>query len=68
MSTAFADQSGSRLQKIQQIVKWTVYSLLLINFACYISEDRNLAMYTRIEMNVSEWRTEMLSEQAAIEI
>ena len=33
-------------EKIQQIVKWTVYALLLVNFWFYILEDWGRAIYT----------------------
>jgi hypothetical protein len=36
----------SNVHKIQQAVKWTVYTLLLINFAFYIYEDWNRAVHT----------------------
>ena len=35
----------SRLRKIQQAVKWTVYILLIINFVFYIFEDWNRAIH-----------------------
>lgn len=34
------------LHRIQQGVKWTVYTLLLINFGYYIAEDWNRALHT----------------------
>ncbi len=33
------------LHKIQQAVKWTVYTLLIINFGFYIAEDWNRALH-----------------------
>jgi len=36
----------STLHKIQQAVKWTVYTLLIINFVFYIFEDWNRAVHT----------------------
>jgi len=36
----------STLHKIQQAVKWTVYTLLIINFVFYIFEDWNSAVHT----------------------
>lgn len=43
MSPTVAD---SRMHKIQQAVKWTVYTLLIINFVYYIFEDWNRAVHT----------------------
>jgi len=34
------------MHKIQQAIKWTVYTLLIINFVYYIFEDWNRAMHT----------------------
>lgn len=34
------------LHKIQQAIKWTVYTLLIINFVYYINEDWNRAVHT----------------------
>jgi hypothetical protein len=34
------------MRKVQQGIKWTVYTLLLINFAYYIAEDWNRALHT----------------------
>jgi len=38
--------ADSRMHKIQQAVKWTVYTLLIINFAFYLVEDWNRAVHT----------------------
>ena len=38
--------SGVDLHKVQQIVKWIVYALLIINWLFYIAEDWNRAMHT----------------------
>ncbi len=35
-----------RNQKIQQIIKWSVYSLLIVNFLFYIAEDWGRARHT----------------------
>ena len=35
-----------RNEKIQQIVKWTVYVLLIVNFLFYIAEDWGRAIHT----------------------
>jgi len=37
---------GVDLHKLQQIVKWTVYSLLIVNFGFYIWEDLDRAIHT----------------------
>ena len=34
------------LRKLQHGIKWTVYTLLLINFGYYIAEDWNRALHT----------------------
>jgi hypothetical protein len=36
------------MHKIQQAVKWTVYTLLIINFGFYIAEDWNRAVHTLV--------------------
>jgi hypothetical protein len=36
----------TKLHKIQQTVKWTVYTLLIINFVFYIFEDWSRALHT----------------------
>ena len=38
--------SGIDLHKLQQAVKWIVYTLLIINWLFYIAEDSNRAMHT----------------------
>ena len=38
--------SDSRAHKIQQAVKWIVYTLLFINFVYYVFEDSNRALHT----------------------
>jgi len=38
--------SESRLHRIQQAVKWVVYTLLIINWGFYIYEDWNRAVHT----------------------
>ena len=37
---------GIDLRKLQQVVKWIVYALLVINWLFYIAEDSNRAMHT----------------------
>ena len=39
-------RSGIDLHKVQQVVKWLVYTLLIINWLFYIAEDWNRAMHT----------------------
>ncbi len=41
-----AKSANLNMHKIQQAVKWTVYSLLIINFVFYIFEDWNRAVHT----------------------
>ena len=36
----------TKLHKIQQVVKWTVYTLLIVNFVFYIFEDWSRALHT----------------------
>jgi hypothetical protein len=43
LASASAD---SKKHKIQQAIKWTVYTLLIINFVFYIVEDWNRAIHT----------------------
>ena len=45
MNPQTAARADSRLHKIQQAVKWTVYTLLIINFVFYILEDWNRATH-----------------------
>ncbi len=46
MAHQAALSAESTVHKIQQAVKWTVYALLIINFAFYVLEDWNRAVYT----------------------
>lgn len=46
MNALLAKTSLPRLHTIQQVVKWTVYSLLLINWGFYIYEDWDRAVHT----------------------
>jgi len=46
MSRQAAPDADSNSHKIQQAVKWTVYSLLIINFVFYVFEDWNRAAHT----------------------
>jgi len=46
MIARLSEIDESTLHKIQQAVKWTVYTLLIINFVFYIFEDWNVAVHT----------------------
>ncbi len=46
MSQQVAVSADSKMHKIQQTVKWTVYTLLIINFVFYIFEDWDRAVHT----------------------
>lgn len=46
MISRLAAIDESTLHKIQQAIKWTVYTLLIINFVFYIFEDWNRAVHT----------------------
>jgi hypothetical protein len=46
MAHQAALSAESTVHKIQQAVKWTVYTLLFINFVFYVFEDWNRAVYT----------------------
>jgi hypothetical protein len=46
MISRLAALDESKLHQIQQVVKWTVYTLLIINFGYYIVEDWNRAVHT----------------------
>ena len=56
MSPANTSTKTWNAQKIQQVLKWTVYALLLINFAFYIGEDWNRIAYTlTAESTILDW-------------
>ncbi len=46
MNASLVTISESKLHKIQQAVKWTVYTLLIVNWGFYIVEDWNRAVHT----------------------
>ncbi|MGI9223229.1 MAG: hypothetical protein ACR2QX_02035 [Woeseiaceae bacterium] len=46
MISRLASLDESKLHQIQQTVKWTVYTLLIINFVYYLFEDWNRAVHT----------------------
>ena len=56
MNSADTALSKLDLHKIQQIVKWSVYALLLINFAYYFYEDWTIAAHTLdLESSFLKW-------------
>jgi len=61
MSSRTASDTNSKLHKIQQIVKWIVYSLLIINWGFYIYEDWDRALHT---LNASSTALEWAGEFA----
>lgn len=59
MKPAVAESGGGRMHRIQQAIKWTVYTLLLVNFGFYIFEDWNRAMHSLDEgATLFEWTSE----------
>ena len=46
MNLQAAENAHIKLHKIQQAIKWTVYTLLIINFVFYIYEDWDRAYHT----------------------
>jgi hypothetical protein len=46
MSQSPTTNAESKLHKIQQAVKWLVYTLLIINFVFYVIEDSQRAIHT----------------------
>lgn len=59
MSALAAASADFDAHKIQQTVKWTVYSLLLINFGFYIYEDWTRAAHTLHEgSTLLDWTSE----------
>ena len=59
MGAATAAAADLRLHRIQQGVKWTVYTLLLVNFGFYIVEDSVRAAHTlTAESTFLDWTTE----------
>ena len=56
MSPATTSTRTWNADKIQQVLKWMVYTLLLINFAFYIGEDWNRIAYTlTAESTILDW-------------
>ncbi len=59
MSPATTSTRTWDAEKIQQVLKWTIYSLLLINFAFYIGEDWNRIAYTlTAKSTILDWTAE----------
>jgi len=59
MGPAAAESGGGRMHRIQQAIKWTVYTLLLVNFGFYIAEDWNRAMHSLdAGATLFQWTTE----------
>ncbi len=59
MSPATTSTRTWNAHKIQQALKWTVYALLLVNFAFYIAEDWNRVAYTLMsESTIFDWMAE----------
>jgi hypothetical protein len=51
--------ADSKMHKIQQAIKWTVYTLLIINFVFYVVEDWGRAAHTlRAGATFLEWTSE----------
>ena len=56
MSRSSATGANFDAHKIQQIIKWTVYGLLLVNFGFYIYEDATRAAFTiTSESTLLDW-------------
>ena len=52
-------RDGVDWHKVQQIVKWTVYTLLIINWGFYIREDWNAAVHTlTADSTIFDWAVE----------
>ena len=59
MDVAATTDADLRLHRIQQGVKWTVYTLLLVNFGFYIVEDSVRAAHTlHAESTILDWTGE----------
>ena len=58
MDAARPDAADLRLHRIQQAIKWTVYTLLLVNFGYYIVEDTIRAAHTlTAQSTFLDWTT-----------
>ena len=50
---------GIDLHKAQQVVKWIIYSILIVNFGYYIYEDTTRSMHTlTAESTILDWTNE----------
>lgn len=59
MSATRLNLTEADLHRLQQALKWIVYTLLLINFGFYISEDWNRAVHTlTAEATFGDWAGE----------
>ena len=59
MDVAATTGANLRLHRIQQAVKWTVYTLLIVNFGFYIVEDSVRAAHTlHAESTILDWTSE----------
>ena len=59
MTSQVAAGAKPNVHKIQQAVKWTVYTLLIINFVFYIFEDWDRAVHTLdAESTFLDWTSE----------
>jgi hypothetical protein len=59
VANILATHDENRIHKIMQVIKWIVYSLLLINFGYYLVEDWTRAMHTlRDGGTFLEWTNE----------
>jgi len=59
VNTRLATISETRLRSFQQVVKWIVYSLLLVNWGFYIYEDWDRAVHTlNSGSTIFEWARE----------
>ena len=56
MDAAITATEDLRMHRIQQGVKWTVYTLLLVNFGFYVADDITWARHTlHAESTVLDW-------------
>ena len=59
MNAATTFHPDNRAHKIQQAIKWIVYTLLIVNFAFYIAEDWERALHTiTADSTLLDWTSE----------
>jgi len=59
MNARLAGLSDDTLHKIQQVIKWTVYTLLIVNFVFYLFEDVDRAIHALTEKSTFlDWTSE----------